>query len=406
MRTSNDDATARRPHRTLFVLLLAASAFGLLAGRPRPPAPAPFERIVLDAVDRPNGRKPKAFGDFDGDGRIDVAAQRGDGTVWYRWPDWERFPVHPTAGAGEAARAADVDRDGDVDLVFSGLYHKNEPGWFENPLAQGGDPETDPWAANPIGVAGGHGAHDLELSDIDRDGRIDVVTIGAFFFQRGTNQDPTWEIVPAASLLADRGDEGTAVGDIDRDGDADLVGASEDTPHRLLWWENPLPQGDPSATEWRQRPIGPGWDKSTVRIADVDADGRPDVVAVAMYASSGLFWFRGPSDPRAGSASWARKTVDSTVGWVHQGSILAGDFDLDDRVDLFVAEQEQSPERRLLVFYGTPEGGWIRQSLATTGGHNPALGDVDKDGDLDVLNANHGFYGADNPLELWRNERR
>ena len=43
--------------------------------------------------------------------------------------------------------------------------------------------------------------------------------------------------------------------------------------------------------------------------------------------------------------------------------------------------------------------------LATTGGHNIKVGDVDNDGDPDILNANHGFNGAANPVELWRNRR-
>lgn len=29
--------------------------------------------------------------------------------------------------------------------------------------------------------------------------------------------------------------------------------------------------------------------------------------------------------------------------------------------------------------------------------------DIDADGDLDLLNANHGACGAANPIELWRN---
>jgi len=392
--------------RALRLALLAASAACLVAGRPRlDPNPVSFERVVVDSASKPNDRKPKALGDFNGDGRLDVAARRGTGTYWYRAPNWSRFTVHPSAGDGEALRAADVDRDGDVDLVISGLYGENELGWFENPLAQGGDPESDAWTANRIGIVGGHGSHDLEVADVDRDGRIDVVTLAAFFFQRGTKANPTWEDVPASLLLPDRGDQGTALGDIDLDGDMDLLGPSGSTPYRILWWENPLPEGDPTSDRWQARPIGPGWRKASLAVGDVSDDRRPDVVAVGMYETSGLSWYRGPTDPRSTSAAWSRRTIDSTIGFVHQGSIFVRDFNGDHRLDVFVAEQEQSPLDRLAVFYNAAGNGtsWTRQVLSTAGGHNPDVGDVGRDGDLDILNANHGFYGAANPLELWIN---
>src|SRR5262249_11018871 len=40
------------------------------------------------------------------------------------------------------------------------------------------------------------------------------------------------------------------------------------------------------------------------------------------------------------------------------------------------------------------------------GGHNCKAGDVDGDGDIDLLSANHGWNGAPNPIELFRNTVR
>jgi hypothetical protein len=102
---------------------------------------------------------------------------------------------------------------------------------------------------------------------------------------------------------------------------------------------------------------------------------------------------------------WTRRTIHSSVGFVHQGSIFVRDFNRDTRLDVFVAEQEQSPNDRLMIFYNAAGDGtsWTEQVLSTMGGHNPDVGDVGADGDFDILNANHGFYGAANPLELWVN---
>ena len=92
---------------------------------------------------------------------------------------------------------------------------------------------------------------------------------------------------------------------------------------------------------------------------------------------------------------------------MHQGSIQVADFDGDGNPDLALAEQEQSETDRVAVFYNLERDGssWGRQILAATGGHNIKVGDIDNDGDSDILNANHGFFGAANPVELWRNRR-
>ena len=48
----------------------------------------------------------------------------------------------------------------------------------------------------------------------------------------------------------------------------------------------------------------------------------------------------------------------------------------------------------------------LRRSIATTGGHNQAVADVTGNGDLAILSANHGYYGAPTPLELWIRRQR
>jgi len=44
--------------------------------------------------------------------------------------------------------------------------------------------------------------------------------------------------------------------------------------------------------------------------------------------------------------------------------------------------------------------------LQRSGGHNSVVADVDDDGDMDILNVNHGVYGAAHPIELFVNQMR
>jgi hypothetical protein len=48
-------------------------------------------------------------------------------------------------------------------------------------------------------------------------------------------------------------------------------------------------------------------------------------------------------------------------------------------------------------------GNFSEQILSNTGGHNPFFIDVNGDGWLDLFSANHGRFGAPNPLELYVN---
>ena len=150
---------------------------------------------------------------------------------------------------------------------------------------------------------------------------------------------------------------------------------------------------------------GPGFDRMSIAVADLNRDGRADVIMAPMYQMGGLRWYQATADPKA--PTWIEREIDASINQVHQGSIQVADIDCDGSPDLAIAEQEQSQTHRIAVFYNLQGNGasWGRQVLATTGGHNIKIGDVDADGDIDILNANHGFYGAANPVELWRNHR-
>jgi hypothetical protein len=382
------------------VLVLLSGTRSTPAGEggsdPRPievPRRVPFERVVIEPKQSNNGHKPKAIGDLDGDGDPDVVAwTNGEGLKWYEAPTWAKHPIHVTTQeCDEDAQAIDVDNDGDLDIVVSGVQ------WFENPLRQGKRPDQGPWKAHDVV---GLYSHDVIVGDIDKDGKVDVACSTAILLQRDKD---TW--VQVALPQVQRGGDGTALGDVDGDGDLDLLTPTPDQPYQLAWFENPLPKDKPVTDIWTKHVIGPGYDRMSIAVADLDHDGRPDVVMAPMYQNGGLRWYKAPADPK--TSAWTQHPIDGSINHVHQGSIQVADFDGDGNPDLALAEQEQSETDRVAVFYNLKRDGssWGRQILATTGGHNIKVGDVDHDGDPDILNANHGFFGAANPVELWRNQR-
>lgn len=132
-----------------------------------------FEHVVIDS-DNPQDPHCKTLGDIDGDGFVDAVVASGvnGGMYWYEYPDWtNKHAIRSSGGWTTDMQAADIDGDGDLDIVIpnsSGLH------WYENPLPDG-DPRTDFWMENTIGPDGKNN-HDVEVADVDLDGDLDVVS--------------------------------------------------------------------------------------------------------------------------------------------------------------------------------------------------------------------------------------
>jgi type 1 glutamine amidotransferase len=269
---------------------------------------------------------------------------------------------------------------------------------------------------DPIGKA---------LGDLDGDGRTDVIVAG--------REGPlVWYAAPrwTRSVIAGQGyttQGALAAGDLDRDGDLDVTVGT-------VWFENPrLPSGNPAAGPWPVHPIGSAGNH-TVAIADLDRDGRPDIVlrgetgpAVALFRQNGPdSWTRRVLDPGTGSQGLALADLDRdgfpdiVVGgrwlrnpgrkllsqpwpqrnfgsWRPEASLAVGDLNGDCRLD--VAMTVSDGPGRISWFEGPPNPAkprWRervidRGPLASAPG--VSLADLDRDGDLDVVTSELGGEG-------------
>lgn len=159
-----------------------------------------------------------ALGDVNGDGRADVAAATRGGPVEMYWSSTAStiFPDRRSAGVDSLDAAcialADVDADGDLDLVTCSATggtaaYANSAGTFRSP---------------PLWTVAEPATH-LVVADVDRDGRLDVVTsdpASGLRLYRGEGAAfataPVW-------IEPDSGSTDLALGDLDADGDPDLV---------------------------------------------------------------------------------------------------------------------------------------------------------------------------------------
>ena len=360
-----------------------------------PTQPIRFKRVVLDARTFDNGRKPKVIINPDGRGAV-VGAQVGPyGFALYR-PGKPPALISRTSlnNGDEDAAVADLDGDHAPDIVVGGLDGVT----FElhNPVHDGcADVYRCSWPMTVIGR--GHNSHDVVIGDVNHNGRPDVVTENGIYF----NTKGGWKFVGRATVPRDG--EGTELAQLVGDGIPDII-APYKAGTELARFVNPLHHGgDPMRDPWAIQVIDanpPFKGNMTTAIADVNGDGRKDIVAAPMYGGGGLVWYEAPARP---GGTWRRHSIDATVNYVHQNSLQIADVSSNGRLDIAFAEQDQSPTRRIGVFYNLDGGQhWRLQVLSTVGGQNIKIGRLGNDGPLAIVSARHGAFGGPNPLLEFR----
>jgi hypothetical protein len=151
-------------------------------------------------------------------------------------PQWTSLPGASGTWGSKCARAGDLDGDGDPDLAFglvaaAGTYvYGSTPGGVSLNLGGG-------LFSPAVGLPAAHAAQDLELADVDSDGDLDIVIAaqGDPAFGTSTDRCVWFPNAGNGSFLPERsvapGHWQVEAGDMDGDGDPDLLLGDE-------WWLN------------------------------------------------------------------------------------------------------------------------------------------------------------------------
>jgi hypothetical protein len=440
-------------------------------------------------------------GDFDGDGRVDLATAlmqiahgAKDVAIYSRAAGGERWSRAVVGDAGShSMKAADVDKDGDLDLFGANLWgdqpvqlwlnHRTERtarGWQRHVVDDGkpwrsvfvlaadldGDGLKDllagnRWYKNP-GAAGaawrglefGPDAHNAVLvHDFDGDGAPDVLAstwneprkwslreralrklgmrrygaAGGFVWARNDGRgrfEIIRNIAPGAgdflqgiALLATPGarrvvlswhqsgpgleqihlpadarserwrvdrlspvsqDEQLTAVDLDKDDAADLVLGTQ-------WLRN---VGGDWAAHAVRLPLGK---PDRHRVADVDGDGRLDIVVgfEAVSMAGKLAWYRQGS---SATSPWSEHVIATITGPM---SVDVADLDGDGDLDVVAGEHDlRQPAAARLLWFENRGGGtlWVPHPIHTGDEHHDGalVVDIDNDGDPDIVSIGWG----------------
>ena len=224
-------------------------------------------------------------------GRLQIPA---DSRALHRW---QYRPWHQ-AGWIMSLQPHDLDGDGDQDLLLSDRRGPHRGvAWFENP--GGTTARSKPWQRRRID-RGDREVMFLAVGDLDQDHFAEIVCAvrrkGISLLTAGRDPRQAWSFNAIRLPQGVGTGKGVAIGDINRDGQPDLVFSCEaatGTKSGVRWLSY---TDSPRQSVWQSHEIsGPrGIKFDRLELLDIDADGDLDVLTCEEREINAVLWYENP----------------------------------------------------------------------------------------------------------------
>ena len=261
--------------------------------------------------------------DLDGDGDLDVLAATffsNREIVWYENVDGKggfspKKQIAEEAGL-ESLTTGDLDGDGDQDIAVTSLLDGGKLFWYPNVDGRGS------FGLQQV-IDSGIGETFIRIADLDDDGDQDIVSSGSAvttFWYRNANGMGTFS---NAIFISDIGTSSLSIGDLNDDGDLDLVATIDEVgANRIAWLENFEGEFEQFQTISTDVALPTG-----TTLGDFDGDGDLDV-ASASSLDNKIAWFAN-DDGRGNFGSQIVVSEDSQLAASVAAADLDGDGDQD-----------------------------------------------------------------------------
>lgn len=301
------------------------------------------------------------------------------------------MPLAATNGRTMDAEFADLDGDGDLDLVLAAEFGQNVVCFWDN----------NRFVLQPEAITQGkrHDSEDIAIVDFTGDGLPDIAIVAEddqtneFYINSG---DGTF--VDASDRIPVSGTSNAVLAlDVDADGDHDLL-IGNNGANVLL-----LNDGAGNFTDASDERLPTQEDTTQdIEAGDIDGDGDPDLIianeqANRILINDGKGFFTDETQVRLATNKITQETREADLG----------DVDNDGDLDLVLANVAWSgldPTDRLLLNDGsgifTRSDTFLADSVFSV---DADFADIDGDGDLDIITANLGA-GAAIPVRIYIND--
>ena len=316
--------------------------------------------------------------DIDKDGIEDFVVgerTRTPSVVWYKYNGkvWDKFVIDNTRKNPEAGGDfCDIDRDGDLDIILGQDASGDAIWWWENPYPN----FSKPWTCRYIKNSGSNKHHDQTVGDFDGDGQVEFVSwnqggkkLLLFEIPSDPKSTEPWPPTTIYSWSSGREREGfpSIPVDIDLDGKVDIVGGGR-------WFKHT------GGTKYKENLIDADMAFTQCAAGQLVKGGRPEVVFSPGDMDGDAKWYEW------NGTKWVAQKLRHVV---HGHTCEIRDVDGDGSLDIFIGEMGNpgaGDNAKTYIWYGDGNGSF-KETVASHGQgiHEGKLGDLDGDGDLDIL---------------------